>query len=195
MERGAKEMGTRSLTIVLDEEGREICVIYRQFDGYPTGHGGELKAFLKSFHVVNGFGSHTPVRAANGMPCLAAQLIAHFKTGIGGFYLYPSGSRDMGEEYIYTIYQKTDHVVLPQSLFLRIQAGAITFFGFPGTNQANMPVIYDGLLDDFDPETVQQQWQESDEDPPNDFLDDQIISADTLEVPETSESTFTADPK
>ena len=50
-------MGTRSLTVVRDTEGaKDICVLYRQMDGYPTGHGAELKEFLVPFTVVNGIG-------------------------------------------------------------------------------------------------------------------------------------------
>ncbi len=100
-------MGTRSLTIFQEEDGTEIAVLYRQFDGYPTGHGADLKEFLSGFTVVNGYGLGEPERSANGMNCLAAQTIAHFKDGIGGFYLYPAGTRDAGEEYIYIVgYEK-----------------------------------------------------------------------------------------
>ena len=49
-------MGTRSLTVVRETEGaKDICVLYRQMDGYPTGHGAELKEFLAPFTVVNGY--------------------------------------------------------------------------------------------------------------------------------------------
>jgi hypothetical protein len=37
-------MGTRSVTIVM-EENQELCRIYRQYDGYPKGHGLELLQF------------------------------------------------------------------------------------------------------------------------------------------------------
>ena len=47
-------MGTRSLTTFLEEDGTEIAVLYRQMDGYPTGHGQDLKDFLLPFTVVNG---------------------------------------------------------------------------------------------------------------------------------------------
>src|SRR5258708_5952489 len=162
--RGAKNMGTRSLTVILDEENKEICVLYRQYDGYLNGHGAELKEFLDGFSVVNGFGSGDPPKSANGMGCLAAQIIGHFKSGIGGFYLYPAATRDCGEQYIYTVYLKKIGKVRPR-LLLKIQAGAVTFFGLPGTKENNMPMIYDGSVDDFDPETVQQQWSNRTEEP------------------------------
>lgn len=95
-------MGTRCLTIIIDGvKKEEICVLYRQHDGYPDGHGAELRAFLQSIKIIDGFSNERS--AANGAHCLAAQIVAHFKTGIGEFYLYPAGARDMGEEYVYTV--------------------------------------------------------------------------------------------
>ena len=71
-------MGTRSLTFVYDGN-KPIVNMYRQYDGYPSGHGQELAEFLVGGTVVNGYGSHTPKKAWNGMGCLAASLIANFK--------------------------------------------------------------------------------------------------------------------
>lgn len=96
-------MGTRSLTVVKSEDGKkEIIVMYRQYDGYPAGHGLELAEYLASFRVCNGFGEKVE-NLANGMGCLAGQIVAHFKIEVGQFYLYPSKSRDLGEEWIYTV--------------------------------------------------------------------------------------------
>ena len=99
-------MGTRSLTYIKDqyeENDNNIICMYRQYDGYLDGHGKELAEFLQHFTVVNGYNSATPDRSANGMSCLAAQLVAHFKNGIGNIYLYPTSTKDIGEEFIYTI--------------------------------------------------------------------------------------------
>ena len=99
-------MGTRSLTYIKDQyedNDNNIICMYRQYDGYLSGHGKELAEFLQDFTVVNGFNSATPDRSANGMSCLAAQLVAHFKDGIGNIYLYPPNTSDVGEEFIYTI--------------------------------------------------------------------------------------------
>ena len=95
-------MGTRSLTVMQDEEEKEIAVLYRQFDGYPEVHGAELKTFLENRKIVNGIrGDDNNI--FNGMSCLAASLVSHFKNDVGGFYLYPAGTRDCGEDYIYFI--------------------------------------------------------------------------------------------
>jgi hypothetical protein len=163
-------MGTRSLTLVRDtEKSKDIIVLYRQYDGYPEGHGKDLSDFLADFAVVNGISSNTPKRAANGMGCLAAQIVAHFKTEIGNFYLYPSGTRDCGEEYIYTVYSEKKQ----GGLMLKVQAGAVTFFGLPGTKQDNMPVLYQGPLAEFDPEGAKTAYKKLAKDIPNDYLDAQ----------------------
>lgn len=97
-------MGTRCLTIV-KERGQEVLVMYRQMDGYPEGHGAELKEFLADKVMVNGIGG-TDKNIFNGMGCLAGQIVAHFKTEPGNFYLHPSGTRGVGEEYIYYVTAK-----------------------------------------------------------------------------------------
>ena len=99
-------VGTRSLTTFNDEyDNEEIVVLYRQYDGYPQGHGKELFEFLNEMVVVNGISLNGPPKIANGMSCLTAQAVSHFKgSEVGGVYLYKSGTRDIGELYIYTIY-------------------------------------------------------------------------------------------
>ena len=98
-------MGTRSLTTFIDDfSGDEIVVMYRQMDGYPSGHGKELVKFLDGIQIVNGINMNEKRKIANGVSCLAAQTVAHFKEGAGNIYLHSSGVRDYGEEYVYTIY-------------------------------------------------------------------------------------------
>jgi hypothetical protein len=101
-------MGTRSLTFVYDGE-MPIINMYRQFDGYPTGHGQELAEFLLSGELVNGYGDKQSVQF-NGMGCLAAQMIANFKNSVGGFYIYSVDSTDCWQEYEYHVYE--DKVVV-----------------------------------------------------------------------------------
>jgi hypothetical protein len=97
-----KIMGTRCLTVFYNEDKTEIAVLYRQFDGYPECHGKELADFLKGKKIVNGI-MEDRSKIFNGMSCLAAQVISHFKEEAGGFYLYPAGTRNCGEEYIYHV--------------------------------------------------------------------------------------------
>ncbi len=94
-------MGTRSLTRVI-EDGKTIITLYRQYDGYPSGHGKELADFLKDIRIVNGIGTNQ-TKVANGGGCLAAQLVCNFKKEPGGFYLFPTDTVDAGQEYEYDV--------------------------------------------------------------------------------------------
>ncbi len=78
-------MGTRCRTIIHDD-GVPLISMYRQFDGYLRGHGLELATFLLDMKIVNGLGLERK-RVANGAGCLAAQIIAQFKTAPGDFYI------------------------------------------------------------------------------------------------------------
>jgi hypothetical protein len=101
-------MGTRSLTFVYDGDV-PVINIYRQYDGYPSGHGHELAQFLDSKTLVNGYAKQNSAQA-NGMGCLAAQLIVQLKHGIGGIYIYPVSSTDCFQDYEYHVYE--DRVVV-----------------------------------------------------------------------------------
>lgn len=99
-------MGTRSLTYVRGgfpgEDPKTHIVMYRQFDGYPEGHGIELAEFLDGIDVVNGIAPGETEKIANGTGCLAAQIVAHFKTEPGGIYLDPP-EKDRREEVNYDV--------------------------------------------------------------------------------------------
>jgi hypothetical protein len=101
-------MGTRSLTFVYDED-TPLINMYRQYDGYPSGHGAELAEFLSGFEIVNGYGEVKP-KIANGMGCLAGQMIANFKKTVGGFYIYALTDTDCFQDYEYHVYE--DRVVV-----------------------------------------------------------------------------------
>lgn len=107
-------MGTRSLTIIKDEADKEMMVMYRQFDGYIDGHGAELFHFLKGMVVVNGLSDPEPEKVANGLGCLAAQIVAHFKKSAGGFYLHTPTNEEynLWQEYTYTVYLKDGKICL-----------------------------------------------------------------------------------
>ena len=98
-------MGTRCLTYVYEGNSPLIC-LYRQFDGYPSGHGAELGDFLKGIQLGNGIAGKPEMGTfANGMGCLAAQLVAHFKQSVGGFYIYSVTSTDCWQDYEYHVYE------------------------------------------------------------------------------------------
>ena len=104
-------MGTRSLTRVIEtyrdeKKDKQVKVtlvnMYRQYDGYPEGHGTELADFLKGGKVVNGIGGDD-TNVFNGAGCLAAQMIAYFKDGAGGIYIEPITAKNCGQEYEYEV--------------------------------------------------------------------------------------------
>ena len=110
-------MGTRSLTHFIERykepskdkrrkpivNDTEIVVMYRQYDGYPSGHGIELAEFLSKGRLVNGISAAEKEIVFNGMGCLAAQVIANFKQGAGGIYLHKAGTTDAWQDYDYYV--------------------------------------------------------------------------------------------
>lgn len=135
-------MGTRALTFVYDGNIGESAIInmYRQYDGYPEGHGAELAEFLSRGRLVNGLtGKNQTV--FNGMGCLAAQLVSNFKDGAGQFYLYPVTAVDCGQDYEYHVYQLNNEVRV------RIQNRGFNMFGLTmdDTNEA----LFDGNCTEF----------------------------------------------
>ena len=104
-------MGTRSLTKVIEtykdkdnkSKKQNIVCMYRQMDGYPSGHGQELSDFLIGMHITNGIRSMENRKTANGMGCLSAQMISHFKTDVGQIYMLNGESRRDWEDYEYII--------------------------------------------------------------------------------------------
>ena len=64
------------------------------------------------------------------MDCLAAQLVAHFKTGPGGFYIYPADCDD--EEYNYDVYVDYDINIVLEG---RGHDGTVILLGEEKSNQ------------------------------------------------------------
>ena len=88
-------MGTRSLTFIYEEKNtlNPLLTIYRQYDGYPTGHGRELANILCE-NVIN----------ANGMGCLAATIVARLKESPYNIYIVPSHTEEAGQDFEYHVY-------------------------------------------------------------------------------------------
>lgn len=97
-------MGTRSITRVYEDNRKKqpIVSIYIQFDGYPEGVGLTLRDFINSKTLVNGHNGG--IKQANGMGCLAAQIIEHLKDGVGNVYIEPVRGDGRDQEYLYEIF-------------------------------------------------------------------------------------------
>jgi len=117
-------MGTRALFKIINEDGKEICTVYTQFDGYPDGLPLDLVKFLNSKRLTKGIPLGEEDAVFNGMDDLAAQVIAFLKLDhskwvkryfeekgkkpksdimAGTIYVMPPGTRDVWEEYVYVI--------------------------------------------------------------------------------------------
>ena len=124
-------MGTRSLTKVIrtweDTTGKKhrqprTCM-YRQYDGYMSGHGAELAEWLSGYTVVNGIPLDKSEPMFNGMDCLAAQMFVHFKSSgckddgtptsnVGGIYCMHPDASECWEEYLYEISEEDKQIHL-----------------------------------------------------------------------------------
>jgi hypothetical protein len=139
-------MGTRSLTFVYekyDEVQKPVVNMYRQFDGYPTGHGAELAEFLSSGRLVNGL-IHTETAEElvyNGMGCLAASMVAHFKESPGAFYIYSTDEKDCGQDYEYHIYNSG------RGLYVEVIDCGCNMFGVTMSDKHDF--IFKGNLKEF----------------------------------------------
>ena len=96
-------MGTRHHQKVINKKGELKISQYGQWDGYPSGIGSALAAFLSQIKLINGITGKETRPVANGMGCLAAQLVVHFKKEVGSYYLVDP-KVEHGEEYIYEVY-------------------------------------------------------------------------------------------
>lgn len=148
-------MGTRSLTHVITEwtdkttqntKKKTLVTLYRQMDGYPSGMGYDLVEFLEGSKIVNGISltdkDKKPKRTFNGAGCLAAQLIAHFKTGVGGFYIEPINAKNCGEEYVYEL------IVNEEKANVRLRCFEIGYMrGDKYINKRRL--LFDGKPEDF----------------------------------------------
>lgn len=144
-------MGTRSLTIVYDnyrdEEGqiiqRPILNLYRQYDGYPSGHGSELAEFLREFAAItNGISMNETRKTANGMGCLAAQIVAHFKQSAGGFYIHSVEQTECGQDYEYHVYENAE-----RELCVQVRNRGCNMFGL--TMSDKNEALFDGPVERF----------------------------------------------
>jgi hypothetical protein len=146
-------MGTRSLTRVFNTYKNEknnkqvkeqLVNMYRQYDGYPSGHGEELADFLKGGKVVNGIGGNETQRVFNGAGCLAAQMIVHFKDGAGGIYIEPISAKNCGQDYEYEIY--VDWVTHE----ITLKCFECGYINKKGEYKSGKKLLFEGKPTDFD---------------------------------------------
>lgn len=156
-------MGTRSLTFVFDDTGEKVMNLYRQFDGYPTGHGQELAEFLNELKDCY-----------NGAGCLAAQLVAHFKKEPMGFYLYPSTVEDCGQDYEYHIH------VDGKNITVKIMNCGFNFFGL--TQDETYEPLFEGNLQQFTKYCASEQYGATEINEPSNAFENSLVGQEVLKM-------------
>jgi len=115
-------MSTRALVnIVQRQEGRSFSKtlpssaihtqLYKHYDGYPEILGVTLASYLKDYDIRNGVPSSHQGPIANGISCLAAQLVSYIKEGPGDIYLQPPVDASW-EEYTYYVWVKENSRIM-----------------------------------------------------------------------------------
>ena len=134
--------GTRSITHIRDYDGTTLTTVYRQYDGYPSGHGADIYRILGSRQVVNGYTD--PLRQVNGPGCAAALLVREIKERTaGGVYIVKPDTRGMEEEFVYTIGFDNPDLGETGQIHLRVET-------------ENGAALFDGPLDLFDADQCQR---------------------------------------
>ena len=102
-------MGTRSITHIhemksLDVDEKIVCSFYRQYDGYPTGHGKDLAEWLTSKGLKNGIGSDF-IKGThfNRAGTMAVKLCNHIQDE-SGCEIMPTGEKSDYIDFEYHIY-------------------------------------------------------------------------------------------
>lgn len=129
-------MGTRSTTKFIEKytdnvtktkKTQKLMAMYRQMDGYPEGHGKDLADFLKNGVLVNGYSmGEKRKKVFNGVGCMAAQVVKHFKKGTGNIHITTLSDK---QEYNYEVIGDFDTKEL--TLIARDSNGRVLFNGHP----------------------------------------------------------------
>ncbi len=99
-----------SASFTIFERKEPVITMYSHWDGYPEGFPLEVMQWLSGIAITNGLHTNTE-NTANGVSCLAAQMIAKFKTEPGNIYIYnPNMRHRLCEDYIYYIFIDNDSI-------------------------------------------------------------------------------------
>tara|TARA_B100000287_G_scaffold336199_1_gene321873 strand:+ start:541 stop:999 length:459 start_codon:yes stop_codon:yes gene_type:complete len=135
-------MSTHALIIISNDDADtlrmsnsyDFASIYIHFDGYPQGVGTELAEHLAGYRITHGISGDTE-KTANGMECLAAQVVSNLKEFVGNVYLtlHNDSFDDAGVDYLYFISPAPD----TDGINIRVEARTLG------------EVLFDGPVDDF----------------------------------------------
>lgn len=141
-------MSTHALIIISNDDAdtlrltnsHDYASIYIHFDGYPQGVGTELAEHLAGYRITHGISGDTE-KTANGMECLAAQVVGNLKEFVGNVYLTLNNDSfdDAGVDYLYFISPAPETPDNNQGGRINIRVEARTLG----------EVLYDGPVDAF----------------------------------------------
>jgi len=100
-------MSTHAIAIFHDDQHQGLHAFYVHSDGTPQGFGLQLAEWLDGFVITDGLPARRPPKIANGIDDLAAQAVAHFKTGPGNVYLCEP-HQDRGATFAYDVFVKDE---------------------------------------------------------------------------------------
>lgn len=109
-------MGTRWIVHIVDvgetEEDQKtlLTTLYGQWDGYFDDAGMELYDIISPIKLRDGL-PYNATNVANGMGCLAAQIISQLKKPPGSIYILEPDIENF-EEFTYTIYNKSNEIYM-----------------------------------------------------------------------------------
>ena len=113
-------MSTKAI-LIIKENSNTLVTIYKHWDGYiKDGFGENIYNFLKDKKIVDSI-SNRDSEQFNGMGCLAASLIAHFKKGPGDVYIERNDLEDYGADYIYELNFEKNCLMFKCSDFFNLQ--------------------------------------------------------------------------
>ena len=135
-------MSTHALIVISHDDAVTLrmnnscnyVTIYVHFDGYPQGLGNDLAEHLTGYRLTHGV-SGDAGKTANGMDCLAAQIVGNLKDMVGNVYLSLDHDSfdDTPVEYLYFISPNEDG----SRVDIRVE------------HRAGKTLLFDGPLDDF----------------------------------------------
>tara|TARA_Y100001937_G_scaffold3659_1_gene4906 strand:- start:9834 stop:10316 length:483 start_codon:yes stop_codon:yes gene_type:complete len=143
-------MSTHALIIISNDDADTLRLtnsydyasIYIHFDGYPQGVGTELAEHLAGYRITAGIsGGVRTEKTANGMECLAAQVVGNLKEFVGNVYLTLNNDSfdDACVDYLYFISPapETPDEYGGSRVNIRVEAKTLG------------EVLFDGPVDDF----------------------------------------------
>ena len=98
-------MGTRCVTNFYDSDSKELkATIYRQVDGYPTGHGKELYDWLNELLATE----KLPYKFAYADKLATLFVVEFYNRGNLGIYIKEPGFLASDIEYVYDVFYVQD---------------------------------------------------------------------------------------